>query len=98
VSFEPALRQLREAIRKRLLTRKERGARPGNRWGDDGWQQDELALLGTLPDAEVAARIGCSTNAVRVKRTKLRIPTARAGRRRQGQPGRAGTQGGQRGE
>jgi hypothetical protein len=64
----------------------------------DGWQQDELALLGTLPDDEVAPRIGRTVNAVRVKRTRLRIPTASDGRRRQGKPGEAGTRGRQRGE
>jgi hypothetical protein len=42
--------------RKRLLTRKAFGARPGNRWGEDGWKQEELALLGALPDDEVAVR------------------------------------------
>jgi hypothetical protein len=73
--------QPKELIRKRLLTRKERGARPGNRWGDEGWQEEELALLGTLPDDEVAALLGRTTNAVRVKRGKLRIPKARDGRR-----------------
>ena len=30
-------RQPKEMIRKRLRTRQERGARPGNRWGEDGW-------------------------------------------------------------
>jgi hypothetical protein len=78
---------------KRLRTRKERGARPGNRWGDDSWKQEELALLGTLPDDEVAARIGRTTNAVRVKRTKLRIPTARDGRRARRKPRPARGQG-----
>jgi hypothetical protein len=32
------------------------------------WTDEELALLGTMPDAEVAARIGRTANAVRVKR------------------------------
>jgi hypothetical protein len=42
-----------------------------------GWTQDELRLLGKLPDAGVAARTGRSANAVRVKRTRLGIPTVR---------------------
>jgi hypothetical protein len=41
-----------------------------------------LALLGTLPDGEVAALTGRSVTGVRVRRTKLGLPTARDGRRR----------------
>jgi hypothetical protein len=47
------------------------------------WPAKHLALLGTLPDAEVAERTGRSTNGVRQKRTKLGIPTARDRRRRE---------------
>ena len=36
---------------------------------------EELALLGTAPDAEVAARIGRTEGAVTLKRCRLRIPT-----------------------
>jgi hypothetical protein len=32
------------------------------------WTVEEVALLGTLPDAEVAARIGRTASAVRAKR------------------------------
>jgi hypothetical protein len=39
-----------------------------------GWPAEHLALLGTLTDAEVAARTGRSANGVRVKRCKLGIP------------------------
>jgi hypothetical protein len=46
------------------------------------WSARELALLGQLPDAEVAKRTGRTRNAVTVKRNRLRIPTARDGRRR----------------
>jgi hypothetical protein len=38
------------------------------------WPRDELALLGALPDDEVARRTGRSCNAVRVKRDRLGIP------------------------
>jgi hypothetical protein len=38
------------------------------------WSQDQLALLGKLPDDEVARRTGRSCNAVRVKRDRLGIP------------------------
>jgi hypothetical protein len=46
--------------------------------GRPAWTKQELVLLGTAPDAEVAARIGRTANAVRVKRTKLRIPSCKA--------------------
>jgi hypothetical protein len=36
----------------------------------------EMALLGTLPDAEVAALIGRTETAVRVRRARLKLPTA----------------------
>jgi hypothetical protein len=45
------------------------------------WTAEELALLGTLPDDEVAAMIGRTTNAVRLMRTTRGIPTARDRRR-----------------
>jgi hypothetical protein len=38
------------------------------------WTAEELALLGTLPDAEVAARTGRTANAVRVKRRRAGLP------------------------
>jgi hypothetical protein len=41
------------------------------------WTAAQLALLGTLPDAAVARRIGKTRNAVRSKRSKLRIPSCR---------------------
>jgi hypothetical protein len=41
------------------------------------WTDEELALLGALPDAEVAARIGRTANAVRVKRQRGSICSTR---------------------
>jgi hypothetical protein len=41
----------------------------------NGWTAEELALLGTAPDAEVAAEIGRTEGAVTLKRCKLGIPT-----------------------
>jgi hypothetical protein len=49
-----------------------RGLQAANR--ERAWPAEHLALLGTLTDAEVAARTGRGANAVRVKRTKLGIP------------------------
>jgi hypothetical protein len=39
------------------------------------WTDEELALLGTMPDAEVAARTGRTVTAVRVKRHRARLAT-----------------------
>jgi hypothetical protein len=35
------------------------------------WTDEEIALLGTMPDAEVARRTGRTSNAVRQKRETL---------------------------
>jgi hypothetical protein len=37
------------------------------------WTEEELALLGTASDEEIAARIGRTTEAVRIKRTRRKI-------------------------
>jgi hypothetical protein len=46
------------------------------------WTRMERALLGKLPDAEVAGRIGRTVGAVRQKRNLAGIRTVRDGRRR----------------
>jgi hypothetical protein len=46
------------------------------------WTPQELALLGTLPDEEVAARRGHSLAAVTQKRCQLGIPNPKDGRRK----------------
>jgi hypothetical protein len=56
--------------------------RPG---GHRPWTAEELALLGSAPDGEVATRIGRTRNAVRVMRTRLGRPTALDRRRREQQ-------------
>jgi hypothetical protein len=48
----------------------------GNRWRDD-----EIALLGTLPDREVARRLGRSLQSVTRKRIKLGIANRIDGRK-----------------
>ena len=40
-----------------------------------GWTAEELELLGTAPDAEVAALLGWTEGAVTLKRCRLGIPT-----------------------
>ncbi len=74
--------QRQELIRKRLLTRQAFGACYGNPWKEAAWTREQVALLGTLPDDEVAAWVGRTVNAVRLKRTRSGIPTASDGRRR----------------
>jgi hypothetical protein len=46
------------------------------------WKAKELRLLGEAPDAEVVARTGRTVNSVRIKRTRLGIPTANDRRKR----------------
>ena len=46
------------------------------------WTAQDLELLGTLPDAEVARRLGKTVRAVRVMRTRRGIVTVRDGRKR----------------
>jgi hypothetical protein len=53
------------------------GRRPEGRWDEDGWSAEELALLGSDTDEAVAARIGRTLDAVRLKRDRLRIPPSR---------------------
>jgi len=73
----------RSVIQKHVATRKARGVPPPKRWAKDGWTPSQLALLGTVQDDEVAGRIGRTPDAVRIKRTRRRIPTFRDGRFRE---------------
>jgi len=38
------------------------------------WTPETLALLGKMPDSELARRVGCTAQAVSLKRNKLHIP------------------------
>ena len=62
-----------ETLRKRVQTRRQQGYLPPDRWAEDGWKPEEVALLGTLPDEEVARRLGCSISAVSQKRRRQGI-------------------------
>jgi hypothetical protein len=74
-------------------TRRARSPRRSQReWGtlyipersaETGWTPEQLALLGTLPDEEVAERTGRTPGAIRVKRSNLRIPSACDRRRKE---------------
>src|SRR5207244_6083194 len=60
------------AIRKQIETCRERGYKPPQkRWAKTGWNQWQINLLGTAPDAAVAARIGRSVSAVRAMRWRV---------------------------
>ncbi len=57
------------------------GLRPPNRWATTGWTADQDALLGTMPDADVATLVGRTPGAVRSRRTGKQIPTFQDRRR-----------------
>jgi hypothetical protein len=44
------------------------------------WAPEEIALLGTMPDEQVAGRMGRTVGAVRQKREELRIPNPASNR------------------
>ena len=71
-----------EAVERRRRTATELGLRPPQRPGGRPWTKKELGLLGTAPDAELAARFGRTETAVRVMRLRRGIPSARDRRRR----------------
>jgi hypothetical protein len=62
-------------------TARELGLKP-TRWEETGWSAEQLAMLGTLPDQRLAARIGRTPTAVRVMRTRLGIASDRDRRRK----------------
>jgi hypothetical protein len=70
-------RRRRTAVEKNLA----QYIRPGYNLGP-WWSPAELRLLGKLPDEDVAAKVGRTHNAVRIKRGKLGIPNPRDQRRR----------------
>jgi hypothetical protein len=62
----------KKLVERRIEVRRELGIlRQPDRWGEQRWQPEELDLLGTAPDAELAARLGRTVTAVRVMRNRL---------------------------
>jgi hypothetical protein len=74
-----------EQCERRRQTNRDRNLKQYLQTGYHGewWKPEELALLGTLPDAEVAAQIGRTLVAVRCQRTLRGIPSACDRRRRE---------------
>jgi hypothetical protein len=54
------------------------------RWPERPWMPSEVKLLGTMPDAAVAARVGRSRATVRRERVELGIPAYGPGTARRG--------------
>jgi hypothetical protein len=72
-----------ETIRQRVQTRKKRGCPPPiGRWAEEGWKPEEVALLGTLPDDDLARRLGRSPGSVSLNRRRLKIPNPQDRRHR----------------
>jgi hypothetical protein len=60
------------ALRLRLVRHTKKGY--AKRWGEQAWTAEAVALLGTMPDAELAAQLGRTPEAVRRKRARRGIP------------------------
>ncbi|HEX4612624.1 MAG TPA: hypothetical protein VH092_30800 [Urbifossiella sp.] len=58
------------------------GLKPTGRWAGQEWTLEQMLLLGTMPDADLAARIGKTEGAVRSRRAALTIPTFNDRRRK----------------
>jgi hypothetical protein len=72
-----------DQVERRRQTALALGLRPPGRWGENGWTPDQTAMLGTMPDADLARRIGRTVEAVRCQRTLRGIPSARDRRKRE---------------
>lgn len=72
-----------DQVERRRRTALQLGLKPTGRWREDGWTPEQLALLGTMPDAKLARRIGRTARAVQQRRILLGIPSAKDRRRRE---------------
>lgn len=80
-TFSPAERRRGTVALRKPAVRAKQSDRTQRRWDRDGaigdtrrWTPAELRLLGRLPDAQVAKRIGRTRVAVSHRRIELRIP------------------------
>jgi hypothetical protein len=71
-----------DQVERRRRTARELGLRPPQRPNGRLWMAEELALLGTAPDGELAVRFCRTAVAVRSERSRRGIPTALDRRRR----------------
>jgi hypothetical protein len=62
----------KRALQLRLVRHMKKGY--AKRWGEHAWTTEAVALLGTMPDAELAAQLGKTPEAVRCKRSRQGIP------------------------
>ena len=60
-------------VARRRQTARQLGLRPTGRWKGREWTAEQLRLLGTMPDAELAEQIGRTPIAVRIRRERLGI-------------------------
>jgi hypothetical protein len=74
-------------VKRRGAARRAKGYVVPDRWAVDGWKWQQVALLGRMSDEIVAKKTSRSVNAVRLKRTRLGIPTTKNRRRKRGQKG-----------
>jgi hypothetical protein len=65
----------RDQVRRQAATRRERHYPPPPH--PRAWKPEQLALLGTMPDEELASLIGETANGVRLKRERLGIRRVR---------------------
>jgi hypothetical protein len=66
----------RSLVESRLEIRRQNGIRMPQRWATTGWKPEDLALLGTIPDEELARQLGRTRSAVRSQRVRQGIPPA----------------------
>jgi hypothetical protein len=76
-----------EQVERRRRTARERNLAQHLPKGYHGpwWTEEDLAILGTAPDEEIAARVKRTAGAVRCQRNRRGIPSARDCRRRENQ-------------
>jgi hypothetical protein len=67
-------KQPAELVERQRQIARAQGRRPPGRWDGKGWTADQFALLGTIPDEDLARKTGRTTEAVRHRRTELGIP------------------------
>jgi hypothetical protein len=78
-----AERRAKQRMNQRLRLARHLPKAQAKRWEGRGWTVEQDSLLGTMPDEQLAAKIGRSVGAVRCRRTGKGIATFCDRRRRQ---------------